>query len=163
RSRLLSALVLAVALALASVGCASETTQRSESTVSTSPTDSTGAQDRASLGDVGQLPASARNQLHVVSATAPADAPNVDATWLRIEPGDGTSQLVAVLRPTGGARPFPVLLTLHGGSGIGGGVVDHAARLAHAGFVVVTGCYLPDSWDASASPSWCPHPPDVLV
>ena len=64
--------------------------------------------------------------------------------------------MIAVLRPPKGKGPFPVVITLHGGSGLLGGTIEHGARLACAGFVVVVGCWLDNH---PGDPMWCPTAP----
>ena len=86
---------------------------------------------------------------------------DVDVEWHTIQHPDGTSQLVAVARPPKGKGkgPFPAVIELHGGSGLGPAMVEHAASLAKAGFVVVLGCYGPDQgW---SGPPWCATTPFV--
>jgi dienelactone hydrolase len=80
------------------------------------------------------------------------------AQWLRVTRPDGGVQLVAVMRPrTRGVHP--VVVYLHGSSGLASVQLAWAQQLVDAGFVVVAGCYL----DASThTPAWlrCPGLPD---
>jgi dienelactone hydrolase len=68
------------------------------------------------------------------------------AQWLRITRPDGVVQYAAVYRPKQ-SDPVPVVVYLHGSTGLEDLELDWAARLAARGFVVVVGCYL----DAPAS------------
>ena len=54
---------------------------------------------------------------------------------------DGRSQLAAVFVPDGHG-PFPLVVFLHGSSGLTRAQLLWAPRLALAGYVVVAGCYL---------------------
>ena len=63
------------------------------------------------------------------------------AQWLRIQHSGGAAQLAAVFRPAKRGR-YPVVVYLHGSSGLGLGSLRWSQRLADAGFVVVAGCYL---------------------
>ncbi len=73
-----------------------------------------------------------------------------DATWLTITGRDGQTQLAAEFRPRGSSARHPVVVLLHGSSGLARPQLDWAPRLAAAGFVVVVGCYL----DAFAPATW---------
>ena len=89
-----------------------------------------------------------------VSTTSPtairwsetAAPPGVDvpgAQWLKIEGAGGNSknvQVAAVLRPQGSGA-FPLVVWLHGSSGVFVREVSAASRLASAGFVVLIGCW----------------------
>jgi dienelactone hydrolase len=85
------------------------------------------------------------------------------ARWLRVRRADGKHQLVAVFRPEARGR-HPVVVYLHGSSGLEEPELAWAQRLADRGFIVVAGCYLnPDP--AAYRPSahfWipCPELPD---
>jgi carboxymethylenebutenolidase len=65
---------------------------------------------------------------------------------LRIARPDGVVQYAAVYRPKQ-SGPLPVVVYLHGSTGLEDLELDWAERLAQRGFVVVAGCYL----DAPAS------------
>jgi dienelactone hydrolase len=75
-----------------------------------------------------------------------AAPPGVDvpgAQWLKIEGAGGNSrnvQVAAVLRPQGSGA-FPLVVWLHGSSGVFVREVSAASRLASAGFVVLVGCW----------------------
>jgi dienelactone hydrolase len=80
-------------------------------------------------------------------STVPAPQVFVPRTqWLRIARPDGVVQYAAVYRPKQ-SGPLPVVVYLHGSTGLEDLELDWAARLAERGFVVVAGCYL----DAPAS------------
>jgi len=80
-------------------------------------------------------------------STVPAPQVFVPRTqWLRIARPDGVVQYAAVYRPKQ-SHPVPVVVYLHGSTGLEDLELDWAARLAERGFVVVAGCYL----DAPAS------------
>ena len=108
------------------------------------------------------LPASAQTDTTSSEVGPPAGASDADVSWHSIQHPDGTSQLVAVARPpkSKGKGPFPAVIALHGGSGLGPLVVDEAARMAKAGFVVVAGCWTPDEGFAG-NPPWCASAPNV--
>jgi dienelactone hydrolase len=77
--------------------------------------------------------------------TIPPENGDVDgAEWLEIDVPIASSQdrriLAAVFRPAG-EGPFPVVVYLHGASGLSTGMVRWAPRLSKAGFLVVAGCY----------------------
>ena len=67
------------------------------------------------------------------------------AEWLEIDVPAPYSQdrriLAAVFRPTG-EGPFPVVVYLHGGSGLSTGMLRWAPQLSEAGFLVLAGCYV---------------------
>jgi dienelactone hydrolase len=68
-----------------------------------------------------------------------------DAEWLEIDVPGPPSQdrriLAAVFRPEG-EGPFPVVVYLHGGSGLSTGMLRWAPQLSEAGFLVLAGCYV---------------------
>jgi dienelactone hydrolase len=82
------------------------------------------------------------NGLRIAPAFAPAGYATPTGTWLNITRPNGATQLVAVFHPSTGAGPFPVVVFLHGSSGLPKPELALAPRLADAGFVVVAGCYL---------------------
>jgi dienelactone hydrolase len=63
------------------------------------------------------------------------------AQWLRIDRPDHITQYAAVYRPQRPGR-YPVVVYLHGSSGLGVTELAWSQKLAERGFVVVTGCYL---------------------
>ena len=80
---------------------------------------------------------------------SPAPAPQLfvpRAQWLRIARPDGVVQFAAVYRPKQSGL-LPVVVYLHGSTGLEDLELAWAERLAQRGFVVVAGCYL----DAPAS------------
>ena len=113
----------------------------------------------AAAGSITPVAAQEPQLPETVRTDPPPNAPEVTARWLRVDPGDGSSQLIAVLRPPKAKGPFPALIYLHGGSGLGGVMVEQAAAMARKGFVVVVGCWLPNAPDDQWS-EWCAHPPD---
>jgi dienelactone hydrolase len=84
--------------------------------------------------------------------------------WLWVARPDGKHQRVVVFRPKARGR-HPVVVYLHGSSGLAETELGWARRLATRGFIVVVGCYLaPDP--AAYHPSthfWipCPDLPDA--
>ena len=75
--------------------------------------------------------------------TAPKDVVVPGAQWLKIEGAGGDSknvQIAAVLRPQGSGAA-PLVVWLHGSSGVFVREVSAASRLASAGFVVLIGCW----------------------
>src|SRR5262245_59372346 len=79
------------------------------------------------------------------AVAAPPDLNTPGAEWIKVD-GRGHKFLAAVLRPPGGG-PFPVVVLLHGASGLQRGHVELAQEISSAGFVVVVGC-----WQFVASP-----------
>jgi dienelactone hydrolase len=71
------------------------------------------------------------------------------AQWIKFTRPDGKQQLAAVFRPPHPAGLSPVVVLLHGSSGLARIQLDLAHRLTKAGFVVLAGCYL----DATPSPT----------
>jgi dienelactone hydrolase len=82
-------------------------------------------------------------------ATAPAGFNVSGAQWIKFTRPDGKQQTAAIFRPAKAATAAPVIVLLHGSSGLARIQLDLAKRLAHAGFVVLAGCYL----DATPSPT----------
>ena len=87
------------------------------------------------------------------AVAAPADLDAPGAQWIKVD-GQGHKFLAAVLRPRGGG-PFPVVVLLHGASGLEMGHFALAQEISSAGFVVVVGC-----WQFVASPP-APRPNPV--
>lgn len=144
-----------VAALLASIaglaGCNSTTATASQApgTKSTSTTTTTR----------GVLPPATLNGLRISATFAPADVVAPPATWLRIERPDGQTQLAAVFRPASPGR-HPVVVYLHGSTGLAEPELAWAQVLADRGFIVVAGCYL-DVDPAAAKPTshyWIPCP-----
>jgi dienelactone hydrolase len=75
---------------------------------------------------------------------APASAPpGIDAPgaqWYKLDGSNGRKFLTAILRQQG-TGPFPVVVVLHGASGLAKGHLSIAEDLARAGFLVVVGCW----------------------
>ena len=80
------------------------------------------------------------------AVAAPADLNVPGAQWIKVD-GRGHKFLAAVVRPPGDG-PFPVVVLLHGASGLEMGHVALAQQISSAGFVVVVGC-----WQSVASPN----------
>jgi len=80
------------------------------------------------------------------AVAAPADLNAPDAQWIKVD-GQGHKLLAAVFRPRG-SGPFPVVVLLHGASGLQMGHVALAQEISSAGFLVVVGC-----WQSVASPN----------
>ncbi|MCK1452845.1 dienelactone hydrolase family protein [Bradyrhizobium sp. 35] len=73
----------------------------------------------------------------------PADSPYPDvagAQWTKIEGASGRKFLTAIFRPEG-TGPFPVVVVLHSAGGLTRDNMSVAEDLAHAGFLVVYGCW----------------------
>jgi dienelactone hydrolase len=106
------------------------------------------------------------NALRIADAVAPEGFAFPGATWLTITRPDGATQLAAVFRPPARAdgNPVPVVVLLHGSSGLSKLQLASATKLAAAGFVVVVGCYLDaDPISVRQSPGLfmgCPGVPD---
>lgn len=79
------------------------------------------------------------------AVAAPADLNVPGAQWIKVE-GRGHKFLAAVFQPQAGG-PFPVVVLLHGSSGLQMGHVALAQEISNSGFVVVVGC-----WQLVASP-----------
>jgi dienelactone hydrolase len=68
------------------------------------------------------------------------------AKWVAIE-GEGNRRFVTAIFKPEGPGPFPVVVALHGASGLQDRYLEVAAELAHHGFLVVAGC-----WQAAKFP-----------
>lgn len=77
---------------------------------------------------------------------APAELNAPGAQWIKVDARAGHKLLAAVFRPQG-AGPFPVVVLLHGASGLQPSHLALADEVARAGFLVVVGC-----WQFIASP-----------
>jgi carboxymethylenebutenolidase len=80
------------------------------------------------------------------AVAAPANLNAPGAQWIKVD-ARGYKFLAAVLRPPGGG-PFPVVVLLHGASGLQMEHVALAQEISSAGFVVVVGC-----WQSVARPN----------
>jgi dienelactone hydrolase len=78
----------------------------------------------------------------IVPARAPAGFDVKGAQWIKFTRKDGKQQLAAIFRPAQALAASPVVVLLHGSSGLARIQLDLAHRLARAGFVVLAGCYL---------------------
>src|SRR3954469_3117638 len=109
----------------------------------------------ASATTASSSPTTAVSTPTIVATSAPDSfsAPP-DAEWLRVTRADGKVQLAAVFRPSATAGPHPVVVVLHGSSGLAGLQLTWAETLAKQGYIVVAGCYL----DAAAG-----SPPGVFL
>jgi dienelactone hydrolase len=101
--------------------------------------------------------------VRIRASAPPAGVVTPNATWLSVQRADGVTQPVAVFRPKGGG-PHPVVVYLHGASGLASAQLGWVPQLAAAGFIVVIGCYLDVTPSVrSAKPgTWvrCPTLPD---
>jgi dienelactone hydrolase len=123
--------------------CASARAERESSAASTRPAPAASTTSVTTTIDLTR-PARVRD---LAVSTVPAPQVFVPrAQWLRIARPDGAVQYAAVYRPKQ-SDPMPVVVYLHGSTGLEDLELDWAARLAERGFVVVAGCYL----DAPAS------------
>jgi len=91
-------------------------------------------------------PAGKQPFVHVSAISAPSGIAASGAKWIAIENNAGRKFVAAVFRPEG-RGPFPVVVALHGASGLQDRYLEVAAELAHHGFLVVAGC-----WQAAKSP-----------
>src|ERR1700737_2282695 len=85
----------------------------------------------------------------VMDTTPPPGVDVPGAHWIKIVGAGGfanSDQIAAVFRPSG-QGPFPLVVELHGSSGLKDVDVQWAARLAGAGFIAVAGC-----WETSTVP-----------
>lgn len=82
---------------------------------------------------------------HWTAVPAPADLNVPGAQWIKVD-GHGHKFLAAVFQPQAGG-PFPVVVLLHGSSGLQMGHLSLAQEISRSGFVVVVGC-----WQFVASP-----------
>ena len=106
------------------IGCSAGTTSHATS----SPTTSV-------------FPSSTANGLLLTSAAAPIGFEVPGAQWIEIHRPDGRSQTAAFFVPAGHG-PFPLVVYLHGVSGLMQRQLQWAPRLAAAGYLVFAGCYL---------------------
>jgi dienelactone hydrolase len=123
RSRLASALVV---IALLVTGCGDD----DAATPATTTTSTTAL-----------VPATAGDAIQLSTTTAPAGFDVEGAHWIEIARTDGGTQIAAAFVPDG-AGPFPVVVLLHGVSGLKLDQLQLASRIADAGYLVVAGCYL---------------------
>jgi dienelactone hydrolase len=126
-------LVGVVLLITATAGCGGSGTRTSAVATSTPSRTSTTTTTTTS---------SPPNGLRIAAAAAPDGYSTPTGSWLSITRPDGATQLAAVFRPSTGSRPLPVVVFLHGSSGLPKPELTLAPRLADAGFIVVAGCYL---------------------
>ncbi len=74
----------------------------------------------------------------------PVNGDVAGAEWLQIDVPTrhmGIRQLLAAAFRPAGEGPFPVVVYLHGASGLSTGMLRWAPRLSDAGFLVLAGCY----------------------
>jgi len=102
--------------------------------------------------------------LRIAAASAPPGVAVPGAYWLWVLRSDRKHQRVVVFRPKARGR-HPVVVYLHGSSGLAETELAWARRLATRGFIVVAGCYLaPDPAAYHPSPHFwipCPDLPDA--
>ncbi len=60
--------------------------------------------------------------------------------WIDVEGAAGAKLRAAILRPSGDG-PFPIVLLLHGASGLSDDYLAWGPELSRAGFLVVAGCF----------------------
>src|SRR5437868_5298629 len=99
-----------------------------------------------------QAPPTPRPVGITVMDTTPPPGVNVPgAHWIKILGAGGVAsseQIAAVFRPPG-QGPFPLVIELHGSSGLKDVDIKWAARLAEAGFITLAGC-----WQSSTVPPY---------
>lgn len=78
--------------------------------------------------------------VRMTPAAAPAAINVAGARWVTVEGANGRKFITAILRPQG-VGPFPVVVVLHGSIGLDERFVKVAEEVAHAGFLVVIGCW----------------------
>jgi dienelactone hydrolase len=84
--------------------------------------------------------------VRVSEITAPSGTGAAGARWVAIE-GEGNRRFVTAVFKPKGAGPFPVVVALHGASGLQDRYLEVAAELANHGFLVIAGC-----WQAAKVP-----------
>jgi dienelactone hydrolase len=155
---------IGAALAVFGVACTSTSNRARSAPASSSTSTTIAVRPSTSTTALGVLPPREVKGLHIAPSPAPPGVAVAGARWLRVTREDGKHQRVAVFRPTAKGR-HPVVVYLHGSSGLAETELAWAHRLAARGFIVVAGCYLnPDA--AAYQPSthfWipCPELPDV--
>jgi dienelactone hydrolase len=108
---------------------------------------------------LGTLPRTDPKGLRIRTATAPPGVVAPGATWLRLERADHAVQLAAVYRPRTPGR-HPVVVYLHGSSGLAETELAWGRALAAKGYIVVAGCYF-DVDPGASKPTphfWVPCP-----
>jgi dienelactone hydrolase len=88
-----------------------------------------------------ELPAVRLSEIAAPSATRVAGA-----RWVTIESEGNRKFITAIFKPEGNG-PFPVVVVLHGASGLQDRYLEVAAELARHGFLVIAGC-----WQAAKFP-----------
>jgi dienelactone hydrolase len=102
------------------------------------------------------------NGVQITPTVAPTGFAAPGATWIAVTRPDGETQVAAVFRQAG-RGPAPVVVFLHGSSGLPKPALGWAPRLAAAGFVVLVGCYLTADPRVSTQVFMpCPGVPDDL-
>lgn len=84
--------------------------------------------------------------VRISEIAAPSGTWVAGARWVIIENEANRRFVTAVFKPEG-RGPFPVVVTLHGGSGLQNRYLEVAAELARHGFLVIAGC-----WQAAKYP-----------
>jgi dienelactone hydrolase len=134
---------LAVVVILMGAACSSDKPKavvRASTTTVVRTTATTDATTRATTTTIASIPVTTSG-VKVADTAAPPDVVAPGARWVRITRADGKTQLAAVYTPASGGR-HPVVVYLHGSSGLASVQVRWARQLATAGFIVVVGCYL---------------------
>jgi dienelactone hydrolase len=150
---------IAAALAVVALGCTDNSTRGNAASHSTRPRVAPTTAAPVTTTTLGVLPPKAVDGLRVAPIATPFGvlAPAAPAArWLRVDRPDGRTQLVAVMRPRGHGR-HPVVVYLHGSTGLSAAELAWAGLLTRDGFIVVAGCYL-DLTPGPGPPAWVPCP-----
>jgi dienelactone hydrolase len=141
---------IAGALAVVALGCSSNSSPEAAVSSSTRPpTVSTRPTTTVNRSRVPRV-----RGLRISRTTVPGGVLAPRAQWLRVERTDGRTQLVAVMRPRAGGR-HPVVVYLHGSTGLSAAELAWAHRLTDDVFIVVAGCYLALT-PGPGPPAWVP-------
>ena len=136
RSRRSALVAVAGLVAVSIVACSSASPTASPRAAPTAaPTASPGPTTTA------LVPTSAANGIGLRTIAAPEGFDVAGAQWIAIDRPDGHTQTAAIFVPDG-PGPFPVVIYLHGSSGLGAAQLQWLPRLASAGYLVLAGCYL---------------------
>lgn len=79
--------------------------------------------------------------------------------WIDVEGAGGAKIRAALFRPSGDG-PFPIVLLLHGASGLNDDYLAFGPELSRVGLLVVAGCYARGGGVQGVDP--CPEAPPVL-
>lgn len=101
--------------------------------------------------------------VRVSEIAAPSSTRVAAAKWVTIENESNRQFVTAIFRPEG-SGPFPVVVALHGASGLQDRYLEVAVELARHGFLVVAGCWqaakfpLPICAQATPQDEWVADP-----